>query len=279
VIGVLTVGCFSERKFSSDEVRLLQLAGDRAAVAIDHARLYEQERRIAETLQRSLLPESLPTVPGLSVAGRYLPARAVARVGGDWYDAVALDGARLAVTIGDVAGHGIQAAALMGRLRDSLRVSALEGATAAQATERVDRLFESQSDESYAIATSLVMVVEAGGTHVDFSSAGHPPPLVVRPDGSSSYLNAGRSVPLGVGVNGHRPAAAAALTPGCVILLYTDGLIERRDAGLDAGLARLERVARAAPREPERFCDEVIDRMLSGEGPADDVAAVAIATG
>src|SRR3989440_5447666 len=264
VIGVLTVGCFSEREFTSDEVRLLQLAGDRAAVAIDHARLYEHEHRIAETLQRSLLPQSLPSVPGLAVAARYLPARAEARVGGDWYDAAALDGGRLAVTIGDVAGHGIQAAALMGRLRDSLRVSALEGATAAQATERVDRLFESQSDESYAIATSLFMVLEAGGTRVGFSSAGHPPPLGIGPNGTSRHLNDGRSVPLGGGVKRSPPAAEAALPPGCVILLYTDGLVERRDAGLDAGLSRLERVARAAPREPERFCDELIDRMLGG---------------
>ena len=279
VIGVLCVGSFSRREFTSDEARLLQLAGDRAAVAIDHARLYEQEHRIAETLQRSLLPQSLPTVPGLAVAARYLPARAEARVGGDWYDAVALDGGRLAVTIGDVAGHGIQAAALMGRLRDSLRASALEGATAAQATERVDRLFASQNDDGYLIATSLFMVLERGGQHVGFSSAGHLPPLVIGPDGATGYLEDGRSLPLGVNANGRRRAGEAALPAGAVVLLYTDGLVERRDAGLDDGMARLARVARGAPREPEHFCDEVIDRMLGGEGPADDVAVVAIATG
>ncbi len=279
VIGVLCVGCFAQREFTQAEARLLQLAGDRAAVAIDHARLYEREHRIAETLQRSLLPESLPKVPGLGVAARYLPARAEARVGGDWYDVVALDGGRLAVTIGDVAGHGIQAAALMGRLRDALRASALEGASAAQATERVDRLFASQDAEGYVIATSLFMLLEPGGARVDFSSAGHLPPLVVGPDGATGYLEEGRSLPLGVSANGGRPAAAAALPHGAVVLLFTDGLVERRDAGLDEGLSRLARVARSAPREPERFCDEVIDRMLGGEGPADDVAVVAIATG
>ncbi|MBV9213083.1 MAG: SpoIIE family protein phosphatase [Actinobacteria bacterium] len=278
VIGVLCVGCFSRREFTPDEARLLQLAGDRAAVAIDHARLYEREHRIAETLQRSLLPQSLPVVPGLRVAARYLPARAEARVGGDWYDAIALDGGRLAVTIGDVAGHGIQAAALMGRLRDSLRASALEGASAAQATERVDRLFSSQSDESDLIATSLFMVVEHGDGRVDFSNAGHLPPLVLPPDGGAGYLTDGRSLPLGVGANGHRPAGAAMLPPGSLVLLYTDGLVERRDAGLETGLSRLERVARGAPREPEPFCDEVLERMLGGEGPADDVAVVAVAT-
>ena len=278
VIGVLSVGCFSDRRFMPDETRLLQLAADRAAVAIDHARLFEREHRIAETLQRSLLPDSLPQVPGIAVAGRYLPARAEARVGGDWYDAVALDGDRLAVSIGDVAGHGIQAAALMGRLRDSLRTSALEGSDAATATERVDRLFLSQNGQSDLIATSIFMVVERGGSRVDFASAGHPPPLVVRPDGSAAYLNEGRSLPLGVGENGYRRQSAGAtpVDPGSVILLYTDGLVERRDAGLDEGLARLERAARGASREPGAFCDDVIERMLGGEGPADDVAVVAI---
>src|SRR5207253_3347346 len=134
------------------------------------------------------LPDSLPRLPGMDVAARYLPARAEARVGGDWYDAIDLGDGRLAVTIGDVAGHGIQAAALMGRLRDALRVSALDGAGAAEATERVDRLLLSQTDEDYAIATSLVLILDQGGEHVDLSSAGHLPPLVVRPDGSTAYL-------------------------------------------------------------------------------------------
>ena len=122
------------------------------------------------------------------------------------------------------------------------------------------------------------MVVERGGSRVDFASAGHPPPLVVRPDGSAAYLNEGRSLPLGVGENGYRRRSAGAtpVDPGSVILLYTDGLVERRDAGLDEGLARLERAARGASREPGAFCDDVIERMLGGEGPADDVAVVAI---
>src|SRR5207248_2493211 len=124
VIGVMHVGSFSEREFTDEEKRLLGLVADRAALAIDHARLYEHEHGIAETLQRSLLPLSLPSVPGMTVAARYLPARAEAQVGGDWYDVVPLDGGGLALSIGDVSGHGVEAASLMGRVRDALRAAA-----------------------------------------------------------------------------------------------------------------------------------------------------------
>ena len=279
VIGVLVVGSLTERQFTPDETRLLQLVADRAALGIDHARLYEREHRIAETLQRSLLPDSLPRVPGIAVAARYLPARAEARVGGDWYDAVPLADGGLAITIGDVAGHGIQAAALMGRLRDVLRAAALEGAPVTSATQRAERLVESQRDGQDSFATALFLVMGPRGSEIEFSRAGHLPPLVVGPDGEARYLEGGLSPPLGAGSNGARDAGSARIEPGSVMLLYTDGLVERRDAGIGEGLERLRRAARAASRDPERFCDEVVERMLGGEGPADDVALLAIAVG
>lgn len=278
VVGVLHVACFSERAFSEEEERLLGLVADRAAVAIEHARLYEREHAIAQTLQHSLLPHSLPTIPGVTVAARYLPARAEAQVGGDWYDVVQLPSGGLALTIGDVSGHGIEAAALMGRLRDSLRSAALEGDGVAHATERVDKLLQSQRPPGDALATAVFMVLAPDGSHLDFSCAGHPPPLLVRPDGTASYLEGGRSTPLGVS-NGDRPAAGAQLEPGGLLLLYTDGLVERRDSGIQVGLERLARAAGQASRDPERFCDSVVREMLGGDGPADDVALLAIATG
>ncbi|MEA2374304.1 MAG: hypothetical protein QOD53_767, partial [Thermoleophilaceae bacterium] len=278
VVGVLHVASFSERKFSEEEERLLGLVADRAAVAIEHARVYEREHRIAQILQHSLLPHSLPTIPGVTVAARYLPARAEAQVGGDWYDVVQLPSGGLALTIGDVSGHGIEAAAMMGRLRDSLRAAALEGGGVARATRQVDKLLQSQRLPGDALATAVLMVLAPDGSHLDFSCAGHPPPLLLHPDGTVTYLEGGRSTPLGVR-DGDRPVAAAVLEPGGLLLLYTDGLVERRDAGIDTGLERLAAAASKAGRDPERFCDSVVAEMLGGDGPADDVALLAIATG
>jgi serine phosphatase RsbU (regulator of sigma subunit) len=278
VIGVLHVGSYTDREFDEEEKRLLGLVADRAALAIVHARLYEREHGIAETLQRSLLPRSLPRVPGTAVAARYLPARAEARVGGDWYDVVPLTGGGLGLTIGDVSGHGVEAASLMGSLRDGLRAAALEGEDVARATERVDRLLQSQRGGGDAIATALFAVLRADGAHLDFTSAGHPPPLVLRPDGSAEFLDGGLSTPLGVQSNGSRPTAAVDLEPGSLLLLYTDGLVERRDASIDVGMRRLADAARKADRDPERFCDAVVLAMLGSEGPADDVALLAVAT-
>jgi serine phosphatase RsbU (regulator of sigma subunit) len=276
VIGVILVGSFSDREFSEEEKRLLGLVADRAALAIEHARLYEREHGIAETLQRSL-PGSLPKVRGARVAARYLPARAEAQIGGDWYDVVPLADGALALTIGDVSGHGVEAASLMGSLRDGLRAAALEGEDVARATERVDRLLDSQRTGADAIATSLFALLRDGG-RLDFTSAGHPPPLVVAPDGTARYLAGGLSTPLGVAANGDRPSAGVDLEAGSLLLLYTDGLVERRDASIDVGMARLAEAARRADRDPERFCDAVVEAMLGSDGPADDVALLAVAT-
>ncbi|MFL5781816.1 MAG: PP2C family protein-serine/threonine phosphatase [Thermoleophilaceae bacterium] len=278
VIGVIHVGSFTDREFDDEEKRLLSLVADRAALAISHARLYEREHGIAETLQRSLLPRSLPAVPGARVAARYLPARAEARVGGDWYDVVPLNGGGVGLTIGDVSGHGVEAASLMGSLRDGLRAAALEGEDVARATERVDRLLLSQRGGGDAIATVLFAVLRPDGSHLDFTSAGHPPPLVLRPDGSAEFLDGGLSTPLGVLANGSRPTAGVDLEPGSLLVLYTDGLVERRDASIDVGMERLADAARGADRDPERFCDAVLRAMLGSEGPADDVALLAVAT-
>jgi serine phosphatase RsbU (regulator of sigma subunit) len=182
------------------------------------------------------------------------------------------------LTIGDVSGHGVAAASLMGSLRDGLRAAALEGEDVAAATERVDRLLQSQRGAGDAIATALFAVLRSDGVHLDFTSAGHPPPLVVHPDGDADFLQGGLSTPLGVAANGRRPSVGIDLEPGSLLLLYTDGLVERRDAPIDEGMARLAEAARDAGRDPERFCDAVVDAMLGTDGPADDVALLAVAT-
>jgi serine phosphatase RsbU (regulator of sigma subunit) len=129
-----------------------------------------------------------------------------------------------------------------------------------------------------AIATALFAILGANGAELRFTSAGHPPPLVVRPDGTTEFLEGGRSTPLGVAANGHRTAAAVRLERGSLLLLYTDGLVERRDASIVTGMARLAAAASGAGRDPEQFCDTVVQEMLGTEGPADDVALLVVAT-
>ena len=279
VTGVMPLGSYTRRAFTPEEVRLTQLAADRMAVAIEHARLYEREHTIAETLQRSLLPNVVPSVPGLRVAARYLPARAEAEVGGDWYDVVELSGGGLALSIGDVAGHGIEAAALMGQLRNALRLAALEGDDAARAMASVDRLLQSQRSREDSIATAVVARLNGSGNTLELASAGHPPPLIVRPDGSVDYIEHPRSVPLGVDAPGGRRSGSCELQPGSLVLLYTDGLVERRDAPISDGLDRLAAAAATAGRDPEAACDHVVSAMLGSEGPVDDVALLAVAIG
>jgi serine phosphatase RsbU (regulator of sigma subunit) len=277
VTGVMPLGSRKRRAFTPEEVRVTQLAADRMAVAIEHARLYEREHRIAETLQRSLLPNVVPSVPGLSVAARYLPARAEAQVGGDWYDVVELDSGGLALSIGDVGGHGIEAAALMGQLRNALRAAALEGADAGDAMTRVDRLLQRLHQDT--IATAIVARLNGDGRTLELASAGHLPPLIVHPDGSTDFIQPPRSVPLGVPIEDGRASRATRLEPGALLLLYTDGLVERRGAPLSEGLERLARAASGPGSDPEVACDFILRAMLGAEGPADDVALVAVAVG
>jgi serine phosphatase RsbU (regulator of sigma subunit) len=279
VTGVMPLGSYTRRAFTPEEVRVTQLAADRMAVAIENARLYEREHRIAETLQRSLLPNTVPSVPGLTVAARYLPARAEAQVGGDWYDVVALASGGLALSIGDVAGHGIEAAALMGQLRNALRSAALEGEDAGSAMSRVDRLLQSQRERPDSIATAVFARLNGDGATLEMSSAGHPPPLVVRPDGTVDYIENVRSVPLGVPAPDGRVSASCDLDPGSLLMLYTDGLVERRGESLTTGLDLLASAAAAAGTDPELACDRVVEAMLGKEGPIDDVALLVVAIG
>ena len=277
VTGVMPLGSYQRRAFTPEEVRLTQLAADRMAVAIENARLYQREHQIAETLQRSLLPNTLPSVAGLTVAARYLPAQAEAQVGGDWYDVVELPNGGLALSIGDVAGHGIEAAALMGQLRNALRGAALEGEDAASAMTRVDRLLQSQRERQDSIATAIFARLNGDGARLELASAGHPPPLIVHPDGSTEYIDNVRSVPLGVPAPGGRQSSSCRLEPGSLLILYTDGLVERRGASLTDGLERLAAAAAGSGSDPELACDQVVRVMLGDEGPADDVAVLAVA--
>jgi PAS domain S-box-containing protein len=276
VIGVITVAVRQERGFSAADRSLLELGADRASLAVEHARLYQRELDVVEVLQRSLLPEHLPRLPGIEIGARYMPGGAGADVGGDWYDAIPLDGGRIALALGDVVGHGIGAASLMGQLRNALRAYAVEGHGPADMMRRMDRLVHTL--EQGRMATLLVMVFEPDLGTLRFSSAGHLPPFVLGPEGSAKYLEGARTPPLGVFAHGDYTEERAEITPGSTIVLYTDGLVEERGVPLDSGLDALERAAIDGPSDPDELCDHIIGELLGDRPATDDVAVLVLRT-
>ena len=275
VTGVIEVGAAPPRRFTQEELRLLELAADRVALTIDHARVFEREHRIAETLQRSLLPERLPGIPGIAVAARYLPAATEAEVGGDWYDVIPIPGGSVGLVMGDVAGKGLMAASMVGRLRSALRAYALEGHDPATVVERLNRLVFTELEESQ-MATLLYLVFDPAEGGVRWVNAGHLAPLLVVGEGLAHYLEGGRSVPLGVMPFPSFEEVAVKLESGGSILLYTDGLVERPGAHIDDGLGLLAEVVRGGPVDPEELCDHVLRELVPREGATDDVALLSL---
>ncbi len=235
--------------------------------------VYEREHTIAETLQRSLLPERLPQIEGLEIAARYLPAGHGAAVGGDWYDALERADGRVALVVGDVVGHGLRAAATMGQLRNAFRAYGLAEGSPAEVMARVNRLVLSGGEE--AMATVLYLVLDRETGEVSFASAGHPPPLVLSADGAR-FLQGGRSVPVGATESGIFREATAVLPPGASLLLYTDGLVERRDTPLADRLDELAEAAGSGDAGLEGLCDSVLAAVLGQHVPTDDVALLAV---
>jgi PAS domain S-box-containing protein len=276
VTGVLQVGVPAPRRFSEDDILLLGLAADRVALAVDHLRIYEREHRIAETLQRSLLPERLPRLPGLEAAARYLPAASESEVGGDWYDVIAMPGGRVGLVMGDVAGKGLAAASMVGRLRSAMRAYALDGHGPAGVVERLNQLV--WSEEEHGQMTTLVyVVVDPWEGRLAWVNAGHLPPLVVSRDGETSFLEGPSSVPLGVMSFPSYATAQAELPLGGTVLLYTDGLVERPGELLDVGLERLASSV-SMSTGPEGLCERLIDSLVPGGAASDDVALLALRT-
>jgi anti-sigma regulatory factor (Ser/Thr protein kinase)/putative methionine-R-sulfoxide reductase with GAF domain len=274
LVGVLHVGTLTPREFTNDDAALLQVAAARVAPAIERARLFEaleQEHDAAVGLQRSLLPGRLPSVLGAPVAARYLPARD--EVGGDWYDVLPLSRGMLGIAIGDVAGHGVRAAALMGELRAAMRAYALDGYAPPAVLERVDRMLQTIRERGMATAAYGVFDPETGLLRI--ALAGHPPPLVVSEDEAPRLIETPPSPPLGSMPYPRYTEHELVLAGGETLLLYTDGLVEVRGEPLRDGLERLMRAA-AGARGAEALCERVIAALVPPEGAADDVAMVAL---
>ncbi|HEY0699312.1 MAG TPA: fused response regulator/phosphatase, partial [Micromonospora sp.] len=239
------------------------------AAAVEGQRSFDQEHRIAVTLQRSLLPRRIPAVAGLDMAVRYEPASAQTEVGGDFYELVMLDG-HLLIAIGDVAGHSLHAATVMAELRHAVRAYAVEGHQPGAVLDRVNAMMRTLLPGE--LATICVMLLEPGSGRIRMASAGHLPPLVTL-DGKVEFLE--QRAPL-LGVRADRPPDREFVLPaGATLVLYTDGLIERRDTDIDEGLAALSQAATEVDADLDRFCE----RLLVELAPAqinDDVAVLAL---
>jgi serine phosphatase RsbU (regulator of sigma subunit)/anti-sigma regulatory factor (Ser/Thr protein kinase) len=274
VNALLAVSWEEPHALSSDERRFVEALAGQAAQALDRATSFETEQTIAETLQRSVLPMSLPRIPGIDLAARYLPGTAELDVGGDWYDAIPLQDGRLGVVVGDVVGKGVQAAATMAQLRNALRAFSLDRLKPSSVLTRLNRLAEEVVETAFATVAYVVLDADAGVAR--YTSAGHPPPLVAYPDGRVELLEGGRGLPLGATPDASYKHGVAELPPGSVLLLYTDGLVERRTRSIDEGLDRLVDAVRDGPRDPERLVEHVLEQLLGTAERGDDVAVLAV---
>ncbi len=274
LLGVIAFGLRgTDRHYESEDLVLAGEIARRVAPAIDNALQFEQQYATASALQLALLPERLDAMTGMEIAARYLPGAVDVQVGGDWYDAFELPGGSLLVAIGDVVGHGISAATWMGNLRTLVRYCAFDGQDPATLLARLNSYCMASAGAD--MATVLVGVIDPLSGVVTLASAGHPPPLVQRVDGSVHVVWEGRGPPLGATSGARFESIDIVVAAGETLVFYTDGLVERRGEPFDAGLDRLAASATVGRREPrtlEEFADWLIADALGGQPASDDVA-------
>ncbi|MEU4920687.1 SpoIIE family protein phosphatase [Streptomyces parvus] len=278
VLGAITLGrTAGDEPFTTVDLGLLEDIGRRIGIALENARHYQRQRQVAATMQRYLLPQ-LPGLGGVEMTARYLPAPDASHVGGDWYDAFALPDGDIALVIGDVVGHDLEAAAGMAQLRNMLRAYTwAQDDPPHRTVERLDRAMGHITDVSMAtLVLARLTTHPAGHQALRWTNAGHPPPLLLDSAGGARFLHEGRGILLGASSGRPRPEAHVDLLPGSTLLFYTDGLIESRRQSLDVGL---ERLREAATDLNYRQLDHFVDQLLVRSRPADnddDVALLAI---
>ncbi|MEQ0564932.1 GAF domain-containing SpoIIE family protein phosphatase [Amycolatopsis sp. NEAU-NG30] len=271
LVGVLHIGSVESRQFGESEVATLQLVADRLALAIQMEAL-EENRTATMALQRSLLPASLPEIPGLAFGARYVPG-AETGLGGDWYDLFSLPGDRLGVVMGDVSGHGLDAAVIMGRLRSALRAYALDSESPAEVLAKLGR--KANHFEHGSMATVAYGIIGPDRETLTLSLAGHLPPVVAFPGEAGRLADVHPDPPIGLTIGEpERRTSVLDLPPGAVVAFYTDGLVERRDRPVDVGMERLAEVVQA--NDPERVCARIMAAMIGNQAAQDDVALLAI---
>ncbi|MEU8122086.1 SpoIIE family protein phosphatase [Spirillospora sp. NPDC049024] len=258
--------------FDQLDLAMVDELARRAALCVDNGRLYRREVQVAEELQRSMLPDDPPDVAGARVRYRYRPAGQAAQVGGDWFDAIPLPGCRLGLVVGDVMGHGLTSAAIMGQLRTAVRTLAAEDMRPDRVLRQLDGLAR-RLGEDY-LATCLFAVYDPVERRCTVANAGHVPPVLVAADGESRVLPVPPGVPVGVGGEPFETTEFK-VEDGSQLVLCTDGLLERRDRDIDAGLEELRARLAEASGDLDRTCDDLIDG-LAAPTPADDIAIVAV---
>jgi serine phosphatase RsbU (regulator of sigma subunit)/anti-sigma regulatory factor (Ser/Thr protein kinase) len=262
------------RRFDAYDTEIGMEFASRAAIFIDNARRYSRERATALTLQRSLLPTGLTAPSSVEVRHRYLPGSKMIEVGGDWYESIALPGGRVALVVGDVAGHGVRAAVTMGRLRTAIRTLARLELPPAETLQQLDELMHELGVREPHFATCVYAVFDAVSGNCEIASAGHLPPLLVSPDGRSEFLDIAPSPPLGIGA-GAIQTRVFKIKDGSLLVLYTDGLVETRTSDIDDGLERLR--GTFGPGSAGRPLEDLCKATLAGvyaDHQRDDIAVL-----
>lgn len=270
VLGVMHVGTLRQRTFTEDDVQLLQLVAERVTVATQ-SRRSAIEHSAARALQRSLLPGALPSIPGVSIAARYVAGEA-AGLGGDWYDAFPLPSGGLFLVIGDVVGRGLRAAVVMGRLRSTVRAYALTDPDPARVLSLLDQKI--QYFEPGEMATVLVAIFHPTLDKVEISCAGHPPPVLAPPDAPAGLVDLAVDPPIGVRPALVRRSTTIEIPDGAVMCFYTDGLVERRGVDIDERFAQL--CASVFADEADSVCTAVMRSLVGSESASDDIALIAL---
>jgi serine phosphatase RsbU (regulator of sigma subunit) len=276
-VGALSVDLKSPEMLTLQDDQYLATLATQVAQALDRAVLYARSNDVAETLQRQLLPEGLPHLPALELVGRYLPGTAGLAVGGDWYDVIPAGREAVALVLGDVVGKGLRAAGIMSHMRHAINAYAIAGPEPAMVLRRIDTLAETALGESE-IVTVLYALLNPATGQLSFASAGHLPPLVLTA-GTAEFLDVDPQPPLGVAplASTTRREQSTVLPPGAALLLYSDGLVERRGRDLDDGLARLRAAAAETYADPDIPLEQMIDALLEqlvGNQRPDDVAVL-----
>jgi PAS domain S-box-containing protein len=261
------------RPFTPADLALARDLVARASVSIDNARLYTRERATAVELQADLLPRTIPEVPGLELACRYVPAQTAAKVGGDWFDVIPLPRDRCALTVGDVTGHDIRAAAVMGQLRTATHTLATLDLPPSETLTRLDQLTADLTDEETS-ATCIYAVYDPATADWDIARAGHPQPALARPGRGTAFLDLPPGLPLGIGVGGGKYQATRLHVPRhTTLVLYTDGLIESPGADMSTRMARLADTVTTTSTQPvSQACDALVAALAPH--PADDIAVL-----
>jgi serine phosphatase RsbU (regulator of sigma subunit)/anti-sigma regulatory factor (Ser/Thr protein kinase) len=262
------------RAFDAYDMEIGMDFAGRAAIFIDNARRYSRERATALTLQRSMLPTGLTAPSSVEIRHRYLPGNQLIEVGGDWYESIALPGGRVALIVGDVAGHGVRAAVTMGRLRTALQTIVNLELPPAAGLQEIDALMREIGERDPAFATCVYAVYDATDGTCEIASAGHLPPLLLHSGGVAEFLDVPPAPPLGVG-EGVIETRTFTITDGSILVLYTDGLVENRGRDIDDGLLRLRAVF--TPDAIDRPLEELARATIDGayaEHDRDDIAVL-----